>query len=234
MAEEKTKTEKKATTKTTTKKKTTTKAKVEVKEKVKDEPSMITDFSNISPELMQQMFAMFQAMQSQNATIENKEEVKTQNEKPKKITKSYLRTIRDREIVVRSVYGPMIFKSPKTNITYKWTEKGDEEILTIDEILAMESRSTRFLHTPWLMVDDEEVIEGLGLGSLYNIVNKIENIDELLDMDIYDIEALVEKAPYEYKKTLAGEIFAKVDSDEIRDIVLIRELERILGVTLLL
>ena len=72
------------------------------------------------------------------------------------------------------------------------------------------------------------------MTNLYNIINKIENIEELLDMDIYEIEQLVDKAPYEYKKTLAGVIFQKVNDGEIRDIVLIKEFERILGTTLLL
>lgn len=233
MAEEK----KKATPKaTTTKKKTTTKAttkaKVEPKEEVKEQPTMITDFSNISPELMQQMFQMFQSMQTQNKVEEVKEEIV--EEKPKKITKSYLRTIKDREVVVRSVVGIVSFKSPKTNITYRWREIGDEEILTVEEILNMETRSKRFLHTPWLVIEDEEVVEGLELTQLYKAIEKIEDIEELLDMDVYDIDELFKKVPHEYKKTFAGVIFEKVNSGEIRDIVLIKELERILGTTLLL
>lgn len=236
MAEEKKKVEKKATTKaSTTKKKTTTKKveeKVEVKEK--SQPTLTTDFSNISPELMQQMFAVFQAMQEQNKVVEEKvEEVEKVVEKPKKITKSYLRTIKDKEVTVRSVYGTVVFTSPKTSITYKWTEIGDEETLTVEEILAMESFSKRYLGTPWLVVEDEEVVEGLGYSELYSVLSKIEDVDGLLEMDIDEIEGLVSKAPNEHKKTLAGEIFRKVNSGEIRDIVLIKGLEKALGTTLL-
>ena len=224
--------EKKKVTTATKKKTTTTKAKVETKEK---EPVLATDMAQVSPELMQQMFNQFLQMQSglATSTIAN-ENTKSIEEKPKKITKSYLRTIKDREVTVRSVFGTVVFKSPKTKISYKWTEIGDEEILTVEEILAMDSHSKRFLNTPWLIIEDEEVVEGLGLTNLYNIINKIENIEELLDMDIYEIEQLVDKAPYEYKKTLAGVIFQKVNDGEIRDIVLIKEFERILGTTLLL
>ena len=224
--------EKKKVATATKKKTTTTKAKVEIKEK---EPVLATDMAQVSPELMQQMFNQFLQMQGglATSTIAN-ENTKSIEEKPKKITKSYLRTIKDREVTVRSVFGTVVFKSPKTKISYKWTEIGDEEILTVEEILAMDSHSKRFLNTPWLIIEDEEVVEGLGLTNLYNIINKIENIEELLDMDIYEIEQLVDKAPYEYKKTLAGVIFQKVNDGEIRDIVLIKEFERILGTTLLL
>lgn len=235
MAEEKKKVEKKATTKASaTKKKTTAKAETKAKVEEKPQPTLTTDFSNISPELMQQMFAAFQAMQEQNAiSAEPAKKEKVVEEKPKKVTKAYLRTIKDREVVVRSVYGPVSFTSSKTHITYKWNEIGDEEVMTVEEILAMNSRSTRFLKTPWLVVDDEEVAEGLELTKLYDTIKKIEDIDELLELSVGEIKDIIRQAPYEYKKNLAGVIFDKVNKDEIRDRLLIRELEDVLGTTLL-
>ena len=235
MSEEK---KKVATSKTATKKKTTTtkattKAKVETKEEVKvSEPMMATNVNQISPELMQQLFNQF--LQMQGGMVQQTKVEEEVVEKPKKITKSYLRTIKDKEVVVRSVFGAVIFKSPKSRISYKWNEIGDEEILTVDEILAMDSHSKRFLNTPWLIVEDEEVIEGLGLKGLYETMEKIQNVEELLDMSVYEIEQLIAKAPHEYKKTLSGVIFEKVNNGELRDLILIKEFERILGTTLLL
>ena len=189
--------------------------------------------NDIPPELMNQMFAMFQQMQNKSEL--NEADASEKNlDRPKKITKSYLRTIKDKEVVVRSVAGVVSFKSPKTNTLYKWMAIGDEEVLTIDEILTMESTSRRFLNTPWLVVDDEEVIKALGLKNLYEVIEQMEDVDNLLDMDIDEIEEIINKAPYEYQKTLSGIIFAKVNNNEIRDIVLIRKLEEILGTTLLL
>jgi hypothetical protein len=239
--------DKKETTKNTTKKKsTTTKAKTTTTKKKAEpiaekkipkveevkQPMTIND---IPPELMKQMFEMFQSMQQQTQvkTVKN-EPIEIEEEKPKKITKAYLRKIKDKEITVRSVAGVVSFKSPKTNTRYKWVDIGDEEVLTIDEILTMDSTSRRFLNTPWLMIDDKDVIEGLGLTDLYNTIEKIENVDELLDMTVGEIEELVNKTPNDYKRNLSGVIFQKVNGGELRDIVLIRELERILGVTLML
>lgn len=214
--------------KSTEKPKTTAKKKEVVKEE-NNSKSELT-INDIPPELMNQMFAMFQQMQNKSNT-----EVETKViEKPKKATKSYLRTIKDKEIIVRSVAGVVSFKSPKTNTLYKWMEIGDEEVLTIDEILTMDSLSRRFLNTPWLVIDDEEVIEALGLTDLYKLIEKMEDVDNLLSMDIDEIEEVIKKAPYEYQKTLAGVIFGKVNNNEIRDIVLIKKLEELLGTTLLL
>lgn len=188
--------------------------------------------NDIPPELMNQMFKMFQEMQNENKL--NEPENDKSIEKPKKITKSYLRTIKDKEIVVKSIVGVVSFKSPKTNTLYKWTGIGDEEVLTIDEILTMDSKSRRFLNTPWLVIDDKDVIEGLGLTDLYKIIEKIENVDSLLEMNFDEIENIINKAPYEYQRTLSSVIFNKINNNEIRDIMLIRKLEEILGTTLLL
>lgn len=218
---------KKTSTKTT---KSSAKTKKETETKSKDVSELTIE--NISPALMEQMFKIFQQMQSINNTETVSDEVI--DEKPKKITKSYLRKIKDKEIVVKSVAGVVSFKSPKTNILYKWTEIGDEEVLTVDEILTMDSTSRRFLNTPWLVIDDKEVIEGLGLSNLYETIEKVEDVDNLLSLEIDEIEEVINKAPYEYKKTLAGVIFEKVNNKELRDMVVIKELERILGTTLLL
>ena len=218
---------KKTSTKTT---KSSAKTKKETETKSKDVSELTIE--NISPALMEQMFKIFQQMQSINNTETVSNEVI--EEKPKKITKSDLRKIKDTEIVVRSVAGVVSFKSPKTNILYKWTEIGDEEVLTVDEILTMDSTSRRFLNTPWLVIDDKEVIEGLGLSNLYETIEKVEDVDNLLSLEIDEIEEVINKAPYEYKKTLAGVIFEKVNNKELRDMVVIKELERILGTTLLL
>lgn len=188
--------------------------------------------NDIPPELMNQMFKMFQEMQNENKLNESENDKSI--EKPKKITKSYLRTIKDKEIVVKSIVGVVSFKSPKTNTLYKWTGIGDEEVLTIDEILTMDSKSRRFLNTPWLVIDDKDVIEGLGLTDLYKIIEKIENVDSLLEMNFDEIENIINKAPYEYQRTLSSVIFNKINNNEIRDIMLIRKLEEILGTTLLL
>ena len=218
---------KKTSAKTT---KSSAKTKKETETKSKDTSELTIE--NISPALMEQMFKIFKQMQSINNTETVSDEVI--DEKPKKITKSYLRKIKDKEIVVKSVAGVVSFKSPKTNILYKWTEIGDEEVLTVDEILTMDSTSRRFLNTPWLVIDDKEVIEGLGLSNLYETIEKVEDVDNLLSLEIDEIEEVINKAPYEYKKTLAGVIFEKVNNKELRDMVVIKELERILGTTLLL
>ena len=181
------------------------------------------DFMNMMTPEMMQMFMKF--MESQQKT-----EVMTktaEEEKPIKWNKSTLNKIKDEIVDVSSVTdGKVIYVSPKTHIKYKWLEKGDIEQLTIEEILAMDTKKI-FLRTPLLVVEDERVIEGLGLKGINKLVDKVEDIDQLVEMDLGDMEKTINELPFEYKRNLRDEISKKIENSEIRDYVVVQTLKRI-------
>ena len=148
-------------------------------------------------------------------------------EKPIKWNKGMLNKIKDEMVDVRSVVdGKVIYMSPKTHIKYKWLEKGDIEQLTIEEILAMDSKKM-FLRTPLLVVEDERIVEGLGLKGINELVDKVEDIDQLVEMDLGDMEKTINELPFEYKRNLRDEISKKIENAEIRDYVVVQTLKRI-------
>ena len=215
---------KKTTKKTTTASKSTSK-----KETNKNEVSQVQAD-------MAQMFQMFQQfmisqMNQQQNGIDNSEKVKKQKATTKK-TKSYLRKERgDDDVLVRSVAGTVCFKSPKTGVTYNFMENGDEEWLTVDEILQMETASKKYLHSPWLVVEDDEINEILGISKVVDGVEKLNNIEETLEeLPIHEIEKLIKESTQDYKNTCAGIVMNKIKEGELRDTVLINELGRILNV----
>ena len=227
--------EEKKTKKTTTAKKTNTKAKTTTKKKeelIAEQPQVQTQPS------MEQMFQMFQMFMNQQVQQQPQsksvEEKKIANKRTSgKLNKSTLRRERgDEDVLVRSVAGCVCFKSPKTGVTYNFLEKGDEEWLTVDEVLQMETANRKFLHTPWLVVEDDEVNEVLGLKEMSETVSELtDNLDEILEeYDIKDIEDLVSRVPEDYKKTLAGVVLEKINNKELRDGVVISELGRMLNV----
>lgn len=228
--------EKKTTKKTTTAKKANTKAKTTTKKK----EELITEQPQVqaqpSMEQMFQMFQMFmnQQVQQQQPQSKSVEEKKIVNKRTSgKLNKSTLRRERgDEDVLVRSVVGCVCFKSPKSGITYNFTEIGDEEWMSIDEVLQMETASRKYLHTPWLAVEDDEVNEVLGLKEVAETIDELTtNLDEVLEeYDIKDIEDLVSRVPEDYKKTLAGVVLEKINNKELRDGVVISELGRMLDV----
>ena len=227
--------EEKKTKKTTTAKKTNTKAKTTTKKKeevIMEQPQVQ---AQPSMEQMFQMFQMFMNQQvQQQSQSKNVEEKKIVNKRTSgKLNKSTLRRERgDEDVLVRSVAGCVCFKSPKTGVTYNFLEKGDEEWLTVDEVLQMETANRKFLHTPWLVVEDDEVNEVLGLKEISETVSELtDNLDEILEeYDIKDIEDLVSRVPEDYKKTFAGVVLEKINNKELRDGVVISEIGRMLNI----
>lgn len=200
--------------------------KTENKVEDKVEKNQTMDFMNMMTPEMIQMFMKF--MESQQKT-----EVMTktaEEEKPIKWNKSTLNRIKDEIVDVRSVAdGKVIYVSPKTHIKYKWLEKGDIEQLTIEEILAMDTKKI-FLRTPLLVVEDERIVEGLGLKGINELVDKVEDIDKLVEMDLEDMEKTINELPLEYKRNLRDEISKKIENSEIRDYVVVQTLKRILEI----
>ena len=195
--------------------------KPKVENKVDENQTM--DFMNMMTPEMMQMFMKF--MESQQKTEVMATSVA--EEKPVKWSKAMLNKIKDEMVDVRSVMdGKVIYVSPKTHIKYKWLEKGDIEQLTIEEILAMDTKKM-FLRTPLLVVEDERVIEGLGLKGINKLVDKVEDIDQLVEMDLDDMEKTINELPFDYKRNLRDEISKKIENSEIRDYVVVQTLKRI-------
>ena len=84
-----------------------------------------------------------------------------------------------------------------------------------------------FLRTPLLVVEDERVIEGLGLKGINKLVDKVEDIDQLVEMDLDDMEKTINELPFDYKRNLRDEISKKIENSEIRDYVVVQTLKRI-------
>ena len=195
--------------------------KPKVENKVEENQTM--DFMNMMTPEMMQMFMKF--MESQQKTEVMATSVA--EEKPVKWSKAMLNKIKDEMVDVRSVMdGKVIYVSPKTHIKYKWLEKGDIEQLTIEEILAMDTKKM-FLRTPLLVVEDERIVEALGLKGINKLVDKVEDIDQLVEMDLEDMEKTINELPFDYKRNLRDEISKKIENSEIRDYVVVQTLKRI-------
>lgn len=223
-----------------TKKKTITRRK-KVEEKVQEveqpqlQPQMTIEQMQQMMLSMMQIVNNMQQQQTQNEIkVSNaKESKKTEVKERKRWTKSDLSSIEDEKVAVRSVINNVGFISRKTGIQYSWAEKGDVETMTVKDILAMETRSKRYLRTPWLVIDDERLIEALRLGELYGLIEKVADIDNLIDLGVEEISRVFEKLPNEYKKSFRNEIYVKVKTHELKDITIISALSEILDIDLM-
>lgn len=229
--------EKKKETKKTTKKKvaTTIKKVEEIKQEVAQptQPQMTMEQMQ---QMMMNMMQMMNAMQQNQVSKTVVEQPVIEEAKPKvenkKWTKSDLSEIEDEKVIVKSVVNNVGYISKKTGIQYNWAEKGDTEVMSIKDILAMETKSKRFLRTPWLVIEDKRIVEALKLEELYKLIERVEDVDSLIDMGEEEIKSVFEKLPNEYKKSFKNEVYAKVRSRELKDITVIESLSKILDIDL--
>ena len=198
----------------------------------KQQSQALEVLSKLDGATLDSLLALLQGQQAQAVPTEvPQEQPKQEVAQPKpKVTKATLFQDRNRQVIVRScVDGRVIYKSKRSGMTWKWLEKGAYEVLTVEELLNMESQSHKFLHSPWLMVDDEDIIEAFNLAELYNLVAKVEDIDSFINMSLDEQKQIYNKLPKASQNQVYNHICFKVDSGEIDSRAKVRELEDLVG-----
>ena len=198
----------------------------------KQQSQALEGLSKLDGATLDSLLALLQGQQAQAVPTEApQEQPKQEVAQPKqKVTKATLFQDRNRQVIVRScVDGRVIYKSKRSGMTWKWLEKGAYEVLTVEELLNMESQSHKFLHSPWLMVDDEDIIEAFNLAELYDLVAKVEDIDSFINMSLDEQKQIYNKLPKASQNQVYNHICFKVDSGEIDSRAKIRELEDLVG-----
>lgn len=201
----------------------------------KQQSQALEVLSKLDGATLDSLLALLQGQQAQAVPTEApQEQPKQEVAQPKaKVTKATLFQDRNRQVIVRScVDGRVIYKSKRSGMTWKWLEKGAYEVLTVEEMLNMESQSHKFLHSPWLMVDDEDIIEAFNLAELYDLVAKVEDIDSFINMSLGEQKQIYNKLPKSLQNQVYNHICFKVDSGEIDSRAKIRQLEELVGMEL--
>ena len=210
---------------TTPKRRRKTTKKKTVEEKTLDINSLPKDFiENLKEALLKEI------------KEEAKTEIVSADINKEQYTRAYLSKpeIRQQEVSVTSVLdGVVVYTSPKTRMTWTWRYKGCSEILTIDEILTMEATNLKFLHSPYVMVDDERIIEALGLKELYKCINKTKDLNSFLNLPNEEIITVLNKLSRAYKGNLTSQIIKGVKEGTITtNLYKIKPLETALGFAL--
>lgn len=201
----------------------------------KQQSQALEVLSKLDGATLENLLALLQGQQAQSVSVATEAHQPKQEVAPtkQKATKATLFQDRNRQVVVRScIEGRVIYKSKRSGVTYKWLEKGAYEVLTVEELLNMESQSHKFLHSPWLMVDDEDIIEAFNLGELYDLLAKVEDIDSFIRMPLSEQKVIYNQLPKASKNQVYNHIYNKIESGEIDSRAKIRELEELVGMEL--
>jgi hypothetical protein len=141
------------------------------------------------------------------ASGENEEEVKVVKSAPPK-----KKTIeRDMEVECRSVRTGTLTYINRNGYHVDWDDYGVSEWLTVGELLTMKASQPRFLTQPWIIIEDEDVVDYLGLRKVYNDFLKIEDVEAFLQSGAANISSTIQTLPNGAKEIL---------KDKVKDMIL--------------
>ena len=153
-----------------------------------------------------------------------KTEVKAVEQPVKKVK----RTVnRDEVVICRSVFdGTLCYTNPRTGESWCWNY-GDEHEMTVGDLLTMSGNNKIFLTAPWIIVDAEEdiVLEKLGVVELYENIELVEDVEDLLSQPLNEISRRLDLIPKAYKENLSTTVVRLIEEEKLYDTRVIRLLE---------
>ena len=134
---------------------------------------------------------------------------------------------RERYVPVVSVSNfPVGYRTRETNTMILWKEYGDEHELKIGEIINMISVSEKYLKQPWLIVDDEEFVEAMNLGELYDLVFDLEDLDEFFKQGVSKIKESLDKLSPAMRTDVLNRAVSMIYNGEINSLQLVQFLKK--------
>ena len=176
--------------------------------------------SNLMKMKNSELEAMLEDLQSKDDEQEEKPTVEEKKSPQKK------KIDRDTVVGCRNLTsGRLTYISKKTGMETVWSEFGDEEYLDVAELLTMKTSQPAFLKEPWLFIDDEDVVEYLGLKEMYKSIIPIDEVEDFFNLSTAEARKIIPRLP-KGMKTLIGEMARKgIQNETLTNINMIRLLQ---------
>lgn len=140
---------------------------------------------------------------------------------------------RNEMVKVRNISsGSLVYKSQKTGLTTVWEEYGSEEYLEFGEILTMKASQPRFLNKPWILIEDKDVVEYLGLKKIYDNLIPIDELDAFFYLQPSEIAEKLDVVPQGVKDLVASKARKMIEAGQLYDMRIIKILEEKINVDL--
>lgn len=136
------------------------------------------------------------------------------------------------EIIVKSLVPHVSYKDSKNNDFYEWDEVGHEEYMTVGDIKNMWRNHKGYFKNLWLKPMDDRIISQFGLTKLYNQYEFLMDDSHYTPKEIDKICDIITKTPNSLKASIYNKIKDLVEKGELRDLKVIKTLEKCLNIEL--
>jgi hypothetical protein len=175
-----------------------------------------------------------QVQDNETIDIESTEKVESKVVKSEKVISNIRRkaiTIdRNEMIPCRSlVYGRLKYISVRTGLMTVWNDYGTIEYLEYGELLTLRASQPKFLNKPWIIIEDDEVVESIGgLKEMYDKLAKIGDLDLFFAKQPKDFEEIFVKLPAGAKSLVATKAREKIENETLYDTRIINIIDKYL------
>jgi hypothetical protein len=141
---------------------------------------------------------------------------------------------KDQVVECRSVVSSgLTYVSKRSHMQVDWNKYGDVEYIEVSELMTMKSSQPKFLTEPWIIIDDEDVAEYLGLKQVYEQMIPVESIELFLNTTpLEDLKVALTKAPKGSKELVADKAREMVANKTLFDLRIIEVVNEVLNIDL--
>jgi hypothetical protein len=179
---------------------------------------------------------------------ELKEQLQNELEEIKKIKEEYQKKIdvkpednksstidRNQLIKVRNITNSKVcWESPRTQAIYILENFNTQEWIEFGELITLKSRFSKVLTEPWILIEDnEEVINYLGLKTVYENIIPINELNTFFDKSITDMKKVLKSLPNGIKDLLIARSYEMVRTNRLVDVRKIQFIEKEFDINLL-
>ena len=127
--------------------------------------------------------------------------------------------------------GTLIYISRKQNgYEITWENQGDVDYLELGELVSMRNSQRAFFEKNWVGIDDDEILEYLGVSKFYNHALTYDELNELLDLPFNEMSEKIKLMPKGMRSNLKIQLAKKIRNKEIDSIKTIDFLKSELGI----
>ena len=126
----------------------------------------------------------------------------------------------------------VVYVSQRTGLKYRWSNYGDVEYIEFGELITMNSSYPKFLREPWIIPEDEDVIEALNLDKIYEKLIPLDEIEDFFTQPLDNIKNAIKKAPKGNQEALVIRAIKMIKDGTLYDTRIIKLIEDELKVTL--
>lgn len=123
----------------------------------------------------------------------------------------------------------LTYRSRKTGYEVTWNSYGDEQWVDGKELVDMNSSQPTFTHTPWIFIEDEDLIKHLGISKIYEQAKLVVDINQIFNMTPTEIDNIVGKMSKDLQEVVFVKTREAIRNDELKDFGVIRRLSKVLN-----